>query len=344
MRIILAFVCGILLLAGCREQKEKDLCVLQMNIWQEGTMVPNGFEAIGNEILRVNPDVVCLSEVRNYHGIEFIPALRRYLKEKGATYYGETNSTDVGILSKHKIIRQEIVYPLSGDRGSIIKAVLAVDDYIIAAYSCHLDYTHYACYLPRGYDGTTFQKLPAPIEEVDSILACNRSSKREEALLYLIVDGQKELDQAHGVIIAGDFNEPSHLDWMADTKELRDHRGLVVPWPCSLLLMKQGYKDAFREMYPDPVSNPGITYPSDNVDADLRSLAWASDSDDRERIDFIYFWPDDKLSLRSAQIMGPSGSIKNGKRVENDSNDSFWEPIDVWPSDHKAVLATFSLP
>ena len=50
---------------------KKEFTVLQWNIWQEGTMVPGGYEAIVDEIIRLRPDFVTLSEVRNYNNTNF---------------------------------------------------------------------------------------------------------------------------------------------------------------------------------------------------------------------------------------------------------------------------------
>ena len=47
-------------------QTKNQLNVLQINIWQEGTSVPNGFPAIADEIIDKKADVVLFSEVRNY--------------------------------------------------------------------------------------------------------------------------------------------------------------------------------------------------------------------------------------------------------------------------------------
>ena len=57
-------------LLGC-SQKEKEFTVLQWNIWQEGTVIPGGYDAIVNEIARLRPDFVTLSEVRNYENTKF---------------------------------------------------------------------------------------------------------------------------------------------------------------------------------------------------------------------------------------------------------------------------------
>ena len=52
-------------LLGC-SQKEKEFTVLQWNIWQEGTVIPGGYDAIVNEIARLRPDFVTLSELRKH--------------------------------------------------------------------------------------------------------------------------------------------------------------------------------------------------------------------------------------------------------------------------------------
>ena len=56
-------------------------------------------------------------------------------------------------------------------------------------------------------------------------------------------------------------NEPSHLDWKENTKNLWDHNGTVVRWDCSVLLENAGFKDAYRTKYPNPVTHPGFTFP-----------------------------------------------------------------------------------
>ena len=65
--IIVVFLISLPMIAGAMEQKT-EFTVLQWNIWQEGTMVPGGYDAIVDEIERLRPDFVTFSEVRNYHG------------------------------------------------------------------------------------------------------------------------------------------------------------------------------------------------------------------------------------------------------------------------------------
>ena len=163
--------------------------------------------------------------------------------------------------------------------------------------------------------------------------------------MYKSQDAKKEINLGRAVIIGGDFNEPSHLDWQDDTKDMRGHNGLVITWDCSTLLANEGYVDTFREKHPDAVRYPGFTFPANNEYADLKKLCWSPDADDRERIDFIYYKPNRSLSLKNVSIIGPSGCIFYGKRTDKDSDgdDSFIQPSGTWPTDHKALIADFSI-
>lgn len=322
--------------------KEKQLSVLQFNIWQEGTVIENGFDAIVDNIIHVNPDLVTFSEVRNYNNVDFIGHLIAELKKKGSTYYGEA-SESTGIISKYPIVEQTVIYPYVNDQGSILKAVVEIENNTVVLYSAHLDYKHYACYLPRGYSGETWEKLEVPITNSDSILSANRKSKRLEAIEKFIIDAKNEIQKEHIVILAGDLNEPSHLDWQEDSKDLWDHNGSVVNWDCSMVLYNNGFKDTYREFYPDAVNYPGFTFPSDNIDAPISKLTWAPDADERERIDFIYYYPNQEIKLKDVIIVGPPSSIIRSKREEEESKDKFILPFDIWPTDHKAVLSKFKI-
>ncbi|OTA21649.1 hypothetical protein Xbed_00399 [Xenorhabdus beddingii] len=75
------------------------------------------------------------------------------------------------------------------------------------------------------------------------------------------------------LIMAGDFNEPSFMDWTEKTKDLFDHNGAVVFWTSSKLLASADYFDTYRVKYPDPVAYPGFTWPANNLNADINKLA-----------------------------------------------------------------------
>ncbi len=318
-----------------------ELKVLQFNIWGEGTAVPGGFDAMVDEVINTEADLIALSEVRNYNDQGLAERLVNAMAEKGYTYYSE-RSEGSGILSRFPILSQEALYPLKNDQGSITKAMIDAPSGLISFYSAHLDYTHYACYLPRGYDGITWKRLSAPILDVNTILEQNKQSKRDEAIDVFIDDALEEHKKGNTVLLAGDFNEPSHLDWGEASKEFFDHNGMVVPWQNSIKLMENGFMDAYRTKYLDPVTHPGLTWAANNTGVKLDKLVWTSEADDRDRIDFIHYFPNKQLKLKDVVIVGPVGSIVKGKRVEtNPGQDKFLLPKGIWPSDHKAVLATF---
>lgn len=338
----LGFYLILTLTCSCTSKNEQSLKVLQFNIWQEGTIVPGGFDAIIDEVIRTDADLIALSEVRNYDEKSLAERLVNALAERGHTYYSE-RSEDSGILSRYPILSQTAVYPLKNDQGSVTIAIIKIKNNDIAFYSAHLDYRHCSLYLPRGYHSSTWEKLDHIITDSLTIATDNLASRRDEAISALIEDAMNEKTLGRLVIFGGDLNEPSFLDWTEDTKALYDHNGVVMPWHNTLELDKAGFVDTYREIYPNPVTHPGFTFPADTPLVPLKKLAWAPDADDRDRIDYVFYLPSDKLKLVDARIIGPKGSIVRNKRVLETSDDPIETPDGIWPTDHKNVLAVFKL-
>ena len=322
-------------------QKTDTFKVLQFNIWQEGTVVKNGFDAVADEIIRSDADFVTLSEVRNYHDTRFCDRIVEALKKRGQTYYS-FYTEDSGLLSRYPISDSTTVYPLNDDRGSIYRLVTKMGGQEFAIYTAHLDYRNCAYYDARGYDGNNWEKIER-VNNLDSLLILNRASVRDDAIIRFVNEAEKDKAAGRIVILGGDFNEPSHLDWTEATKDMRDHYGLIVPWDVSVILEKAGYKDSYREKYPDPVTHPGFTCPADCPDIALKKLVWSPEADDRDRIDFSMYSPFNGLSLTDVTIIGPKGDILRGERVTEETADPIITPAGIWPTDHKAVLATFQL-
>ena len=263
------------------------------------------------------------------------------MKEKGLDYYS-FYSYDSGLLSKYPITDSVTVFPEKDDHGSIYKMVTSVHGKRAAIYTAHLDYLNDAYYNVRGYDGSTWEEIPLPTN-VEEVLKVNDASLRDDAIRLFIADARIEREQGSIVILGGDFNEPSHLDWTEETKDLYAHNGLVIPWTVTTLLEEAGYVDTYRSLYPDPVTHPGITFPDNNPDKEINQLTWTPKSDERERIDYIFYAPQEGLTLKDAIIFGHEGSIAYSQRVPNETQDKFLLPLGVWPTDHKGVLVTFRL-
>lgn len=334
--ILLLFVA----LGADAKNKKTEITVLQWNIWQEGTVVPGGYDAIVNEIVRIKPDFVTLSEVRNYKNSNFTARLCNSLKEKGFQYYSFF-SHDSGLLSRYPITDSLTVFPLNNDHGSIYRLSCMVNGRKMAVYTAHLDYLNCAYYNARGYDGSTWKEISIPTS-VDEIMKVNIASLRDDAIRKFIAQAKEDISLGYQVIIGGDFNEPSHLDWIIDNKDLYDHHGFVIPWTVTSLLEKEGFTDSYRKIFPNPLTHPGFTYPSDNELIKVDKLAWAPKADERDRIDFV-FYKGKKIKATQAIVFGPKGSILRSQRVLEVSQDKFLLPLGVWPTDHKGLLVTFEL-
>lgn len=337
-------LCAIFLMCffSLANAQSKTLKFLQFNIWQEGTIVPEGFDAIVEEIVANKADIVALSEVRNYKNVPFHKKLMDALAAKGFSYHS-TYSYDSGILSKFPIESFSEVYPHKDDYGSAYKAIIDVNGKKVAAYTAHLDYRNAANYLTRGYDANTWKKLPNKVDSVKEVLKINLASKRDEAIQLIVDDAKKERLLGRFAILGIDLNEPSHRDWKKDTKDLFDHNGLVIPWQNTLTLEKAGWIDAYRKIYPNVLTHPGFTFPAYNSDVTISKLIWAPEADDRDRIDFVFYTKHKNFRLKEVAILGPNTSIVNGKMIVETTQDPFITPKAVWPTDHKAILATFTV-
>lgn len=330
-----------LLIALAGQSKGRgEFTVLQWNVWQEGTMVPGGYDAIVDEIVRLKPDFVTFSEVRNYHNTRFNDRIVASLKERGLDYYS-FYTYDTGLLSKHPITDLLTVFPENGDHGSIYKLISEVGGHKVAVYTAHLDYLNCAYYNVRGYDGSTWKEIPVP-DSVDEVMKVNVASQRDDAIRMFIAEAEKDLANGYSVIIGGDFNEPSHRDWIEANKDMYDHNGMVVPWTVTTLLEDAGYIDTYRKIYPNPLTHPGFTYPSDNLLKEPGKLTWAPKADERDRIDFIFYQGKD-IEAKKAVVFGPKSSIVRNQRVKETSKDKFLTPRGVWPTDHKGLLVTFRI-
>lgn len=113
------------------------------------------------------------------------------------------------------------------------------------------------------------------------ILAWDDAGTRDDEMCRILSVLRPVLSQSDSipVIMGGDFNVHSHLDWTETTKDLYHHGGAVVRWTVSQAMQNAGFKDSFRELNPDPVKSIGTTWLYDNEDKPTR----------QDRIDFIYY-------------------------------------------------------
>lgn len=318
-----------------------DLRVLQFNVWQEGTSVSNGIEKIANIIIATNADVVSLVEVRNYSG-DWITKIKNELQKKGYHYYGNfVNGTSVGLISKYDVTESSKI------NSSIAAYTLNIQGRNIVVCAAHLDYTQYALYLPRGYNGGTpdwnmiddnNDGKPDPVTNSNAIAKYNLASQRDESIKDFLRWAKNKTEP---LILCGDFNEASCLDWTNATKNLYDHNGVVFEWQSTQALQDASFIDSYRQVNPDEKTHPGITWPS--FANGVSHTNWITKSDERDRIDFIFF-KGNGIYTKSAAVAGPAKSYVKNKVVKEKTSDTFIASGLPWPSDHKGVLSVLHIP
>lgn len=283
----------------------------------------------------MDPYIVLLCEVNNQ---EILDNIIEYLKYKGKIYYGHYAGKSPCLLSKYPINTSII-------REGVAKATLVINEQRFAVYSIHLDHQYAAEYYPRGYDGQLFAKLEKPIIDEQQIIEYSRHSARAIQTSDLLVDVNKEKDRGSLIIIGGDFNEPSYLDWQENTKNIRDHNGVVVNWESSKLLDADGLKDTYREIFPNPITHPAFTFAAGNThpDIDESVLKLVQGVDNRERLDRIYYYPNKQFTLTNIAIVGPEEDFFDGVILEETMDNIITPESGFWVSDHKGNYAEFEL-
>jgi hypothetical protein len=173
-----------------------------------------------------------------------------------------------------------------------------------------------------------------PNTRIDSIQIYNLKATRDEAIAAFIAATKQEVNP---IVLMGDFNESSFLDWTYKTKNMFNHHGVVIPWHATKKLNDEGFIDVFRTFYPNEVSNPGFTWPS--YAHGKGTTSWTPLADERDRIDYVFF-KGNGITIKDAYLVGPKESyVQNILNTLNTKNEKFIASDLPWPSDHKGVGA-----
>jgi endonuclease/exonuclease/phosphatase family metal-dependent hydrolase len=263
---------------------------MEFNIEYGGTQVD--FAGVPAAIRAAGADVVALEE-----GYGNVP---RVAKALGWPYYD---------------VRTQVVsrFPLLTPSNAGPYVLVEVAPGRVAAIgNVHLPSTGYGPFLIER--GATKKKV------ID-----NEEHKRVPAVQPTLDALSKLAGLGMPVFLTGDFNAPSHLDWTKQTVGLRRQIKFPVDWPVSALVEQAGLRDSYREVHPDPIAYPGITWPANRPFVKGYNPYRAHRAADR--IDFIY--SGGPATATDSVIVGEQGS---------DGVDVTSSP---WPTDHRATVTTF---
>ncbi|MES2476073.1 MAG: endonuclease/exonuclease/phosphatase family protein [Verrucomicrobiota bacterium] len=283
--------------------------VMSFNTWYGCSRVDGGFEKAKAAILASKADLVGMQEAS--------PELAQRMADALGWQRANIGSGSVQILSRHPVVETFCAADGIGE-DRFIGAKIRINDEAgreVILGNIHLDFVHYGPYAAR-LDGAT----PA------SVLAENGKSARVaqmEAALRALRPWLAGAD-ATPVVLTGDFNVPSHLDWTAATAAANGGVGAVA-WPESRLVQEAGLVDSYRSLHPDPVAESGNTWSTVH-----------KETEPQDRIDFIYF-------KGGSLVAESSATFTTGVETTVGAWGCDHAPVasNTWPSDHAAVLTTF---
>lgn len=287
------------------------LTVMSFNIWGGGgnegkdisqtvaAIRASGADVVGLQETRLEGET-CSAEACPPGGDSVAPAIAAAL----GWHVHDQTAENVALWANAVISRHPIGAVSANDLGVQID----VNGIKVWLFNIHHDDEPYQPYQVLGieYGPAPFVKTAAEAEQF-------ARATRGAAMDLLEADMAAAGDAV--VIVTGDFNEPSHLDW-TEAAVAAGQQPLAVNWPTTLRLTEAGFTDAYRAAHPDPVAKPAFTWTPMGDEADPE--------DHHDRIDFVF--------ARGAKVTAASIVGETGPRSDI--------ALDPWPADHRAVVAT----
>ena len=272
--------------------REDQVKIMTWNIWHGGRRYGQhvGVQRVIETIKASRVDVICMIET---YGSGAIIA-------DSLGFYFYLISSNLSIMSRYPITETIEAFRPFNFGGAIVELANGQELVVMDTW------LHY---LPDYLANTT--KGDISIEELIEAEEETRASEIKEILEE--VQSWISNNESIGVIMAGDFNSGSHLDWIPETKDL--HNDYVVEWPVSKSMSNAGFKDSYRELHINALTDQGYTWtPRAATSSNLYGL--------RDRIDYIYYLGD-KLRPIKSEVLD-------------------YHPI-MFPSDHAAVVTVFQI-
>lgn len=295
-------------LASCAYAQDEApiIKVMSYNIHRGGTVhLKQPLSKTAEAIKLAKADIVGIQEPRSPKG---------FTTKKLAELLGWNHSANIRkgiILTPYEIVKNL-------DNGIKVKLPTGQEAYV---FSLHLPSHPYQPYQLLGIR-PSWHKHTNDIEFIKTEAEAIQWAKKARG--ELISDLLKQIselpDKEAPVFVVGDFNEPSHLDWTEAAAKAGRHP-IKVAYPTSSAMVKAGFKDSYRVIYPDEMKTPGFTWSPKYTAEDTTTHL--------DRIDFVYF-KGKGLKVTDVKIVG-----ENKEKADI--------VVSPYPSDHRAVVATFTL-
>ncbi|MCC2280338.1 HAD-IA family hydrolase [Streptomyces sp. ET3-23] len=299
---------------GADERLVSRLRVMSWNLWLGGTPVAGHRAKQLTVLLDADVDVVALQETGGASAKELADALGWDHHQAGH---------NLGVISRYPVTARFGTPAPSGYGAAGVTVRLddrddrdcAVQD--VTVWSAHLNYTPYGPY------DACFGGQPVPV-----LLEHEEASGRVAEMAEVLRDMADDLARCDTtpVLLMGDFNTPSHLDWTRNPASLHGGCG-PVPWPVTQAAEEAGLRDSYRVARPDPVRDPGTTWSPLHP----RHEDGSGRPEPQDRIDYVLF------AGRGLDVQDSVTLVTGAPRPWPDVAEN------VWPSDHAAVITTFTV-
>ncbi|KAK1492476.1 endonuclease/exonuclease/phosphatase family [Colletotrichum tamarilloi] len=279
-----------------------EVSVMSFNLWHGGTQVSDYHAKQVWFLASSGVDVVGVQESTGGHATRLGDALGWYSWQGG----------DVGFVSKYPL--KDAAAHEGGTYAASVRVVLDGEGEEVVLWNVHLGYDPYGPY-DFCFDNMT----------VEEVLARETESKRTPQIESVVraMAGQLAEAEAVPVMLVGDFNAPSHLDWIDATSGM--HCGQEdMPWPTSVAPTEAGLVDSYRVVWPDPGARPGVTWSPIFLENEGRP-------EPMDRIDFVYFRGGKLEVLGSEEVVVGEPAPEPGHGANE------------WTSDHAAVVTRFKM-
>ncbi|PAV81954.1 hypothetical protein WR25_05848 [Diploscapter pachys] len=228
----------------------ESLRIMTFNTWNTGRNFEDGLHKLARHIALVNPDAVGLQEIMTPGNFS---TLTQMLGPSWTGIYKDDHYPDSAILTRHKFQTNST---FQTEWCIAAKIELTNSQESISMANCHLDYTSYGPY-------AAYNKM---VTKLDQIMA-GEFSGRAQGIYELIQHDKMKLwikkSNLTPLIVTGDFNAPSHLDWTDDEK--KTHGDWKVAWPSSKAMEDAGYTWSTVNKF-NPDWNYTIPEPMDRID------------------------------------------------------------------------------
>lgn len=296
---------------GAGDRLVSRLRVMSWNLWLGGTPVTDHRAKQLTVLLDSDVDIVALQETAGASAKELAEALGWDHHQAGH---------NLGVISRYPVTARFGTPAPSGYGAAGVTVRLddragAAQD--ITVWSAHLNYTPYGPY------DACFDEQPVPV-----LLEHEEASGRVTEMAEVLRTMSEDLARCDTtpVLLMGDFNTPSHLDWTQDAAPLHGGCG-PVPWPVTKAAEEAGLRDSYRAARPDPVRDPGTTWSPLHP----RHEDGSGRSEPQDRIDYVLF------AGSGLDVQDSAAHVTGTPRPYPDVADN------TWPSDHAAVITTFTV-